>query len=42
MDEYKIVITPDAETDLNELDDYLFYPDIKQYSVEWIKPRFMQ
>ena len=24
MDEYKIVITPDAETDLNELDDYIF------------------
>ena len=32
MDEYKIVITPDAETDLNELDDYIsFYlmaPDL--------------
>ena len=25
MDEYKIVITPDAETDLNELDDYIFF-----------------
>ncbi len=25
MDEYKIVITPDAETDLNELDDYISF-----------------
>ena len=25
MDEYKIIITPDAETDLNELDDYISF-----------------
>jgi toxin ParE1/3/4 len=25
MDEYQVIITPDAESDLNELDDYITY-----------------
>ena len=24
MDEYQVIITPDAESDLNELDDYIY------------------
>ena len=43
MDEYKIVITPDAETDLNELDDYIsFYlmaPDIAISCIRYIRPK---
>ena len=40
MDEYKIIITPDAEADLNELDDYIsFYlmaPDIAISCIRYI------
>jgi toxin ParE1/3/4 len=43
MDEYKIVITPDAETDLNELDDYIsFYlmaPDIAISCIRYIRSK---
>ena len=43
MDEYKIIITPDAETDLNELDDYIsFYlmaPDIAISCIRYIRSK---
>ena len=43
MDEYKIIITPDAETDLNELDDYIsFYlmaPDIARSCIRYIRSK---
>ena len=41
MDEYAVIITPDAEKDLNELDDYitfeLFAPDTAIAYVSFIK-----
>ena len=43
MDEYKIIITPDAETDLNELDDYIsFYlmsPDAAIGCIRYIRSK---
>lgn len=41
MDEYEIIITPDAESDLNELDDYITFellaPDTATAYVSFIK-----
>ena len=41
MEEYAIIVTPDAEADLNELDDYITYellaPDTAVAYVGFIK-----
>ena len=43
MDEYKIIITPDAEADLNELDDYMSYhlmdPDTAINCIRYIRSK---